>query len=311
MLLAISAVWCHWCHVMDETSYSIPEIIELINDRFVPVRVDNDERPDVNRATTWAAGRRTVFLTPEGEIIHGGTYVPPDQMWKAVHGVNEVWTTKREEITARVAELREQAKRAGPRRSPKSGDLSAGHRRHHRRARSRAVRPAVRRLRPLRRSSRRSGSFASSSTSTAATAIRTSRTCSTRRSARWPRAACTTRSRAASSATRRRASGSIPHYEKMLEDNAELLAVYAEAHRTFPEAGYDRVVRDVVRWMDTVLWRDDVKAFAGSQDADEVYYELDAEAREKHGAPFVDKTLYTGWNALAASAYVAASRGAR
>jgi len=48
----------------------------------------------------------------------------------------------------------------------------------------------------------------------------------------------------------------VPHYEKMLEDNAELLAVYAEAHRTFPEAGYDRVVRDVVRWMDTVLWRE-------------------------------------------------------
>jgi uncharacterized protein YyaL (SSP411 family) len=59
--------------------------------------------------------------------------------------------------------------------------------------------------------------------------------------------------------------------------------------------------------MDTVLWRDDVKAFAGSQDADEVYYELDSAAREKHGAPFVDKTIYTGWNALAVSAYVAAA----
>jgi uncharacterized protein YyaL (SSP411 family) len=93
----------------------------------------------------------------------------------------------------------------------------------------------------------------------------------------------------------------------MLEDNSELLAVYAEAHRTFLGAGYDRVVRDLVRWMDTVLWREDVKVFAGSQDADEVYYELDAQGREKHGAPFVDKTLYTGWNALAVSAYVAAS----
>src|SRR5438093_752371 len=99
----------------------------------------------------------------------------------------------------------------------------------------------------------------------------------------------------------------VPHYEKMLEDNAELLAVYAEAHRTFPEAGYDRVVRDVVRWMDTVLWLDDVKAFAGSQDADEVYYELDEAGHAKHGAPFVDRTIYTNWNALAVSAYVAAA----
>jgi len=50
-----------------------------------------------------------------------------------------------------------------------------------------------------------------------------------------------------------------------------------------------------------------VKAFAGSQDADEVYYELDGAGREKHGAPFVDKTIYTNWNALAVSAYVAAA----
>ena len=48
VLLAISAVWCHWCHVMDETSYSDPAVIDAINQRFVPLRVDNDQRPDVN-----------------------------------------------------------------------------------------------------------------------------------------------------------------------------------------------------------------------------------------------------------------------
>ncbi len=48
ILLAISAVWCHWCHVMDETSYSDEQVISLINERYVPVRVDNDQRPDVN-----------------------------------------------------------------------------------------------------------------------------------------------------------------------------------------------------------------------------------------------------------------------
>jgi uncharacterized protein YyaL (SSP411 family) len=99
----------------------------------------------------------------------------------------------------------------------------------------------------------------------------------------------------------------IPHYEKMLEDNAELLAIYAEAHRSFPMAGYDRVVRDVIRWMDAVLWQPDKTLWAGSQDADEHYYTLDSvEERAKHDAPFVDRTAYTGWNALAASAYWAA-----
>src|SRR2546428_12162677 len=55
----------------------------------------------------------------------------------------------------------------------------------------------------------------------------------------------------------------VPHFEKMLEDNAELLWIYSEAHRTFPSAGYDKVARDVMRWMDATLWREDAQAFAG------------------------------------------------
>jgi uncharacterized protein YyaL (SSP411 family) len=310
VLLAISAVWCHWCHVMDETSYSIPEIIEIINDRYVPVRVDNDERPDVNRRYNMGGWPSTVFLTPEGEIIHGGTYVPPDQMWQAVNGVNEVWTTKREEITARVAELRaEEAKArkpAGEDASTKKSELSAdivdtigalvrGQYDPQFGGFGRSPKfPQVRLLRFLLDEYRRHG---------------------------YPDVAHMlhkTLGAMAAGGMHDKIEGGffryattreweIPHFEKMLEDNAELLAVYAEAHRTFQQAGYDRVVRDVVRWMDTVLWREDAKAFAGSQDADEVYYELDAEAREKHGSPFVDTTLYTGWNALAVSAYVAAA----
>jgi uncharacterized protein YyaL (SSP411 family) len=310
VLLAISAVWCHWCHVMDETSYSIPEIIEIINDRYVPVRVDNDERPDVNRRYNMGGWPTTVFLTPEGEIIHGGTYVPPDQMWQAVNGVNEVWTTKREEITARVAELHEQeAKERKPTpngASTKKAELSAD---------------IVDTVGALVRGQYdpQFGGFGRSPKFPQVRLLRF--LLDEYRRHRYPDVAHMlhkTLSAMAASGMHDKVEGGffryattreweIPHYEKMLEDNSELLAVYAEAHRTFPQAGYDRVVRDVVRWMDTVLWREDVKAFAGSQDADEVYYELDAQGREKHGSPFVDKTLYTGWNALAVSAYVAAA----
>ena len=303
VLLAISAVWCHWCHVMDETSYSSADIIKVINEKYVPVRVDNDERPDVNRRYNMGGWPSTVFLTPEGEIIHGGTYVPPEQMWQALNGVEEVWSTKRDEITQRVAELR--AQEAETRKS-KTGDLSMdivdtvaalvrGQYDPQFGGFGRSPKfPQVRLLRFLLDEYRRHG---------------------------YPDIAHMlhkTLGAMAASGMHDKIEGGffryattreweIPHYEKMLEDNAELLAVYAEAHRTFPQAGYDRVVRDVVRWMDAVLWRDDVKAFAGSQDADEVYYELDGAGREKHGAPFVDKTIYTGWNALAVSAYVAAA----
>src|SRR5271157_5664305 len=49
VLLAISAVWCHWCHVMDETSYSDPRVLAAIAEGYVAVRADNDRRPDLNR----------------------------------------------------------------------------------------------------------------------------------------------------------------------------------------------------------------------------------------------------------------------
>jgi len=122
VLLAISAVWCHWCHVMDETSYSDPEVIRLINERYVPVRVDNDERPDVNRRYNMGGWPTTAFLTPDGEIVHGGTYVPPDAMRSYLTSVADLWSTQRSELAHRVAEMREKESEA---RAPKSGDLSS------------------------------------------------------------------------------------------------------------------------------------------------------------------------------------------
>ncbi|MBI2982976.1 MAG: thioredoxin domain-containing protein, partial [Chloroflexi bacterium] len=71
ILLGISAVWCHWCHVMDETSYSDDEVIRLANERYVPIRVDNDQRPDVNRRYNLGGWPTTAFLSPDGEILHG------------------------------------------------------------------------------------------------------------------------------------------------------------------------------------------------------------------------------------------------
>ncbi|HET7339308.1 MAG TPA: DUF255 domain-containing protein, partial [Candidatus Dormibacteraeota bacterium] len=69
ILLSISAVWCHWCHVMDETTYSHPGVIELINSEYVPIRVDNDVRPDINQRYNMGGWPTTAFLTPAGDIL--------------------------------------------------------------------------------------------------------------------------------------------------------------------------------------------------------------------------------------------------
>src|SRR6201997_2666201 len=86
ILLDIGAVWCHWCHVMDRESYENPEIASLINENYVAVKVDRDERPDVDsryQAAVQAISGQggwplTAFLTPDGKPFYGGTYFPPD-----------------------------------------------------------------------------------------------------------------------------------------------------------------------------------------------------------------------------------------
>ena len=86
ILLDIGAVWCHWCHVIDRESYENPEIARIINEHFVPVKVDRDERPDVDSryqsAISAISGQGgwplTGFLMPDGKPFYGGTYFPPE-----------------------------------------------------------------------------------------------------------------------------------------------------------------------------------------------------------------------------------------
>ena len=88
ILLDIGAVWCHWCHVIDHESYEDPEIAKIINEKFVPVKVDRDERPEVDaryqQAVSAISGQGgwplTAFLTPDGKVFYGGTYFPPKDM---------------------------------------------------------------------------------------------------------------------------------------------------------------------------------------------------------------------------------------
>src|SRR6266566_6234929 len=89
ILLDIGAVWCHWCHVMDRESYENEDIARIINEGYVAVKVDRDERPDIDAryqtavsALTGQGGwPLTAFLTPDGKPFYGGTYFPPDDYY--------------------------------------------------------------------------------------------------------------------------------------------------------------------------------------------------------------------------------------
>src|SRR6266540_1634207 len=85
ILLDIGATWCHWCHVIDRESYEDPDLAQVINENFIAIKVDRDERPDIDARYQQAVGvitgsggwPLTGFLTPDGKVFYGGTYFPP------------------------------------------------------------------------------------------------------------------------------------------------------------------------------------------------------------------------------------------
>ena len=113
ILLDIGAVWCHWCHVMDRESYDSPEIAQLVNERFVAVKVDRDERPDidsryqvaVNAISGQGGWPLTAFLTPQGKPFYGGTYFPPDDHYgrpsfrRVLTAISDAYREKNDEVT--------------------------------------------------------------------------------------------------------------------------------------------------------------------------------------------------------------------
>jgi uncharacterized protein len=119
ILLDIGAVWCHWCHVIDRESYENPEIAALINQFYVAVKVDRDERPDVDSryqaAVSALSGQGgwplTAFLTSDGRPFFGGTYFPPEDAMgrpgfkRILTAVAEAFHSKRAEIDNSAAAL--------------------------------------------------------------------------------------------------------------------------------------------------------------------------------------------------------------
>ena len=289
ILLSISAVWCHWCHVMDETTYSDPRIIQRINETLIPVRVDNDQRPDINARYNMGGWPTTAILTPAGEIITGGTYVQPDQMAQLLDQVEQYWRENRDSIGDQLTE---------PSMPQLSGDPTPDHevldliveaiRQQFDRAYGgigvmpKFPQPEVWELLLSHFTATGDGSLAGM-------AVRT------------------LDAMAGSNLYDQIAGGffrysttrewTVPHFEKMLDDNAELARLYLRAFQTLGDETYRQVADHLLSWANNTLMNDD-GLWGGSQDADEEYYRLPPEDREKRDAPYVDPTVYTHANAL-------------
>ena len=305
VLLSISAVWCHWCHVMDETSYSAPGVIGLINELFVPIRVDNDQRPDINARYNMGGWPTTAFLTPQGDVISGGTYMPPDGLREALSGVSAAYREQKDTLMRRADEVRSGARQKAE-QFPNGPDLDAAivdqvsqevasaYDSEHGGFGSQPKFPMPSSLELLLHMYRVTGE--------ASYRVMVETTLDNMRSGGLY-------DHEEGGFFRYSTTGdwSVPHYEKMLEDNVSLLRLYVDAHLATGNQAYADVASGIVGYLGSHIYDPASGAFYGSQDASQEYYSLPLEERRAGEAPVVDPTFYTGMNARAASAYLAAS----
>jgi uncharacterized protein len=344
VLLSLSAVWCHWCHVMDETSYSDPRVIEAINTHFVPIRVDNDRHPDVNRRYNMGGWPTTAFLTATGDIVTGATYLPAEQMLQSLERVTAFFAAERSALldlgTTESVHADEPPTQPGevarhgrpPAESPAraSDQLSE--------IPARVALEVIRAIDPLHGGIGNGPKFPQPDVFgflLAFVGLRPSASLSGRAEEMLEK---TLTAMATGGMYDHVAGGffryttqrdwSVPHYEKMLADNAGLACLYlaAEAASASPGPYVDASARPavmptgrvpaslyldtatgVVDYLMSTLWRGDPASFGGSQDADEDYYAMSADERAESRRPFIDATIYVDWNALAARALLRAA----
>ncbi|HSS61468.1 MAG TPA: DUF255 domain-containing protein [Candidatus Limnocylindrales bacterium] len=295
ILLSISAVWCHWCHVMDETTYSHPGVIDLINREYLPIRVDNDVRPDINQRYNMGGWPTTAFLTPSGDILTGATYLPPDQMTSALTQIASYYRANQAEIAGRVLEARKRAA-SGVARS--AGDLNPS-----------LVDVVVDAVRSSYDPEYGGFGGAPKFPQTDALLLLLEQAV-LRSDGELRRMAVHTLEQMTGGGTYDHVEGgffrysttqdwSVPHFEKMLEDHSGLVHALALA-------GMQDALEKTTGYLDRVLRDPETGLYAGSQDADEYYYSVGADDRAQLTAPYVDRRVYTAWNAALAIAYLEA-----
>ena len=304
ILLSIGAVWCHWCHVMDQTTFSDETVVELVGELVIPVRVDNDQRPDVNARYNMGGWPTVAFLTPEGEILAGGTYMPPESFVGAIRQISDYYRTNRGKIANRVAQMRTERRllRLVP---SAAGELSL------------SMADGV--YEKVRGSyDEQYGGFGSEPKFPQVDALELALERHVRMQDGTAReiVASTLRSMAKGGMYDHEMGGffrysttrdwSVPHFEKMLEDNARLLSLYLHAFQVAGEAVFRETAEGIIDYVTSTLYSQQDGYFYGSQDADEGYYSRTRAERARVKPPFVDTIAYTAWNAMMVQSLISA-----
>jgi len=277
VLLSVGYSACHWCHVMAHESFENPDIAALMNDLFVNIKVDREERPDVDtvymqsvQAMTGHGGwPMTVFLTPAGVPFYGGTYFPPEDRLglrgfpAILRAVAEAYRARRAQVDASAAQM---LAALAPPLLPAGGAPSAA-----------SLDEAARLL--VTQTDRRHGGFGAAPKfpHPMALDLMLRRYLRTGDSTLWDAAEITLDAMARGGIRDQVGGGfhrysvdqrwAIPHFEKMLYDNAQLVPVYLHAYQLSERDDFRDVVTTTLDYMIREM-RLSVGGFAASQDAD-------------------------------------------
>lgn len=323
IFLLISSFWCQWCQIMDETTLSEPAIISILNSDYIPIRVDSDLRPDVNQRYNQNGLPSVLLLTPEGEILWGGVYVPARQMLYYLGHVRRYYSEHAQEIEEQVRELQDRRfTRKLSQTLPRMGLRSLLTEERSELAHLPAE--AGRVLRDLYDAD--DGGFCihphmkfphPEALELLLLLARQNQLGQDEQVDALEMVSYSLEQMCEGGLWDKEDGGffrysaandwSMPHTEKLLDENAAMLRLLLLT----TEASGSRKWRDLsyrlVRYMNTTLWQERIGVFAGSQSADEEYYDSGL-SRANRVAPPTDTTIYTASNARAISSYLLGAR---
>jgi uncharacterized protein len=287
MLLDIGAVWCHWCHVMDRESYDDAEVAAIVNEHYIAVKVDRDERPDIDSRYQAAVGALTgqggwpltAFLTPDGKPFYGGTYFPPADAYgrpsfkRVLLSIAQAYSEKHGEVLEQ-AQMVESAISRAESFSGGGGKVSAT-----------VIDAIVESARKM--FDEVNGGFGAAPKFPHPAAldlvmdqyVRTGSSNDRAENQELRTIFVHTLEKMARGGVYDQLAGGfhrysvderwiVPHFEKMCYDNSELLKNYVHAYQATGDEFFAEVARDIIRWMDEWLSDRAHGGFYASQDAD-------------------------------------------
>lgn len=318
ILLDLMAVWCHACHVMDETTYADPAVIRLVNERFIPIRVDTDQRPDIDVRYRTGGWPTTSILMPTGEILFQANALKAMELLDVLREVDRIYRENTAELQQQVAEMWSRVQEAQATRTYGADSIDPT-------VIAQSMMIMSQEFDPLYGGFRDKPKFFEPEAVTLGFLLAYEQ-----RDPAFKRMALVTLDHQMKLIDpvwgglyryAEERDWTKPHYEKLLAIQAANLDNYLEAYQATELPRYRAVAEGIISYVFQFLADREHGGFYGSQDSvvragsdgrivipGSEYFTLDDAQRRQLGIPSVDRRIYTGWNGQMAKSFLKASQ---